>query len=67
MPDGLGQKLDLFFAAAGQGFNSYALRRARLSEVVALEAQSDGELARMGLRREDIIPHVFGDLLSPPA
>ena len=62
----LGAKLDLFFASMGQGLNPDRLRRARLHEIIVLEAMSDADLAAIGLHRDEILPHVFGDLLSRP-
>ncbi|WP_243651804.1 hypothetical protein [Primorskyibacter sedentarius] len=56
--------LDLFLAAAGQGFNSYIEKRARVSQLAELDAKSDEELARMGLRRDDIPRYVFRDLIG---
>ena len=57
-------RIDLFFVSRGLGVNPYSLRRARLREIIALESQTDAELARQGLTREDILPHVFSDLLN---
>lgn len=56
--------LDLFLAAAGQGFNGYIERRARITELARLDAKSDEELSRMGLRRDDIPRYVFRDLIG---
>ena len=56
--------LDLFLATAGQGFNAYIEKRARLSEIAQLDAKSDEELAQMGLRRDDIPRYVFRDLIG---
>ncbi len=55
--------LDTFFAGLGQGFNAYLTARSRMNEVERLNARSDAELARIGLRREDIPRHVFRDIL----
>jgi hypothetical protein len=41
-----------------------ALRRARLKHIIMLEAQSDTELARSGLTRDDILPFVYADIFS---
>ncbi|KUF12210.1 hypothetical protein [Pseudoponticoccus marisrubri] len=60
----LGQKIDWYFAERGLGFNANGLRRARLREIIVLESRSDAELARMGLTRDQILPHVFRDLLA---
>ncbi|PYG27745.1 hypothetical protein [Pelagimonas varians] len=59
----LGLKIDSFFAAQGMGMNPYGLRRARLRQIIQLESQSDGDLARLGLTRDGILPHVFRDIL----
>lgn len=36
--------------------------RSRRARIEALEAKSDDELARLGIRRDDIAYHVFKDL-----
>jgi hypothetical protein len=41
--------------------NAYLEARARSAQIEALEAKSDGELARMGLTRDRIVAHVFRD------
>ncbi len=55
-------KVDSFFASIGQGMNAYMERRSRMTQIVALEAKSDEELAKMGIRRDRIVHHVFRDL-----
>ncbi|WP_136442660.1 hypothetical protein [Pacificoceanicola onchidii] len=60
----LGAKIDTYLASIGFGFNPGRMRRARLGEIIALEAASDAQLADMGLHRDDILPHVFRDLLT---
>ena len=35
---------------------------ARIAQIQALEAKTDAELAQMGIRRDDIVRHVFRDL-----
>jgi uncharacterized protein YjiS (DUF1127 family) len=37
-------------------------RRSRQDQFVALQNKSDEELAAMGIKRENIALHVFGDL-----
>lgn len=59
----LNQKIDRFFAERGMGVNPYSLRRQRLKDIILLEALSDSELASRGLDRDDILPHVFRDIL----
>lgn len=51
-----------FIAALARGIEAQASVDARRKRIAALEAKSDEELARMGLRREDIAYHVFKDL-----
>ncbi|KPP86672.1 MAG: protein of unknown function containing DUF1127 domain [Rhodobacteraceae bacterium HLUCCO07] len=41
---------------------AYSHVRSRRDRIDALEARSDAELAQMGLKREDIVRHVFRDL-----
>lgn len=60
---GLRTMLDQFFAGIGQGVNMYVESRARMPEIERLNAMSDAQLAERGLKREDIIRHVFRDLL----
>jgi uncharacterized protein YjiS (DUF1127 family) len=43
-------------------FAAYLERRTRSDEMERLNALSDAELSKMGLRREDIARHVFRDL-----
>ncbi len=42
-------------------FWAYVELLSRSDQMAALNARSDAELARMGLRREDIARHVFRD------
>lgn len=51
-----------FFAALMHGIEAQSSIDARRRQIAALEAKSDEDLARMGLRREDIAYHVFKDL-----
>lgn len=60
----LSSRIDRFLIERGLGFNPYALRRARLRDIIELEVQSDGELAAIGLTREQILPYVFRDILA---
>jgi len=50
-------------ARIGAIFTEMTLARSRVHEVERLNAKSDEELARMGLKREDIARHVFRDVL----
>lgn len=60
----LNAKIDNFFASRGFGFNPGTMKRARLRQIIQLEAASDADLAALGVAREDILAHVFRDLLN---
>lgn len=60
----LQQRIDLFFASLGQGVNAARLRDARMPALRALDAKSDEELLRLGLKRDRIPAHVFRDLFA---
>jgi len=51
-----------FCAALERSIERSAHVHARRARIEALEAKSDEELARIGIRREDIAYHVFKDL-----
>lgn len=51
-----------FFRTVGNAMVKGSPGQARLNRAEALEAKSDAELARMGIKREDIVRHVFRDL-----
>ncbi|SEL08304.1 hypothetical protein SAMN05443999_103255 [Roseovarius azorensis] len=51
-----------FVAAIVRGMEAQARVTARRNRIEALEAKTDAELTRMGIRREDIPYHVFRDL-----
>lgn len=53
---------DRFLAALERYCENMAVRYSRRAQIEALEAKSDEELARLGIRREDIAYHVFKDL-----
>ena len=57
--NGLGGRIA---AAIGRKLEAYMEIKSRRDEIEALEAKSDAELARMGLRRADIPFHVFRDM-----
>ncbi|RKT30787.1 hypothetical protein BXY70_2780 [Roseovarius halotolerans] len=48
--------------ALAVGFEAHAHHASRRDKIEALEAKSDEELASMGLRRDDIVHHVYRDL-----
>ena len=45
-----------------RSMSAYADARSRRSQIEALEAKTDEELARLGIKRQDIAYHVFRDL-----
>jgi uncharacterized protein YjiS (DUF1127 family) len=51
-----------FCAALERSIERSARVQSRRARIEALEAKSDEELARLGIRREDIAYHVFKDL-----
>lgn len=53
-----------FFRMVGQAMISTSAANRRLLIVEKLQAKSDAELADIGLRREDIVRHVFRDMLD---
>lgn len=57
------QRIDAAFARLGQGVNAYVEARSRRDRIEALEAKSDADLARMGLTRDQIVAHVFRDVI----
>lgn len=56
-----GIKMSVFFVV--DIFASISVANQRLHEVERLQAKSDVQLAKLGLRREDIARHVFRDSL----
>ena len=55
----LSQQLDQYFASLGQGFNAYVEGRARRGQIAYLDRLSDGDLAHLGITRDQIVRHVF--------
>jgi uncharacterized protein YjiS (DUF1127 family) len=53
------------FYSLGESLSRAALARARYETMTRLQSKSDAELAQLGLRRADIVRHVFGDLYYP--
>ncbi len=47
----------------GDGMVVFIERQSRLDRVQRLRAKSDAELAEIGLRRDEIVRHVFRDRL----
>ncbi|MEI4232116.1 hypothetical protein [Roseovarius sp. D22-M7] len=51
-----------FAATLERRFETHMRIRSRRDEIEALEAKSDAELVRIGIRRDQIAVHVFRDL-----
>ena len=51
-----------FIGGLERGINAQARVQSRRDQIEALEAKSDAELDRMGIRRDQIAYHVFKDL-----
>lgn len=51
-----------FLAAIGRGIVASVESNSRLRTVQHLQAKTDAELADIGLKRDDIVRHVYGDL-----
>ena len=51
-----------FFANLGHSIVLASEARRRLEVVENLQSRSDAELAAVGLKRDDIVRHVFSDL-----
>ncbi|KRS12312.1 hypothetical protein XM53_11740 [Roseovarius atlanticus] len=51
-----------FFRGIADGFEQHARIMSRRGLIDELHAKSDAELAEMGIKREDIVRHVFQDL-----
>lgn len=54
--------IERLYASILRGIDSYAEARSRRDRIEALQAKSDEELARLGIRRDQIAYHVFRDL-----
>lgn len=51
-----------FFQSVFNGLTAIAETNSRVKEAERLNALSDAQLAKIGLRREDIVRHVFRDV-----
>lgn len=63
-PPRLRAQIDRFFASIGQGLNAYVEARSRRDEIERLTMMSDAQLAALGIRRDEIVAHVFRDQLG---
>jgi uncharacterized protein YjiS (DUF1127 family) len=53
-----------FFVGLANAFAFASGAQARFDEIQHLQALSDDELARLGIARDAIVRHVYGDLLT---
>ncbi len=51
-----------FLGKLASDYESYAYKKSRRAQIEALEAKSDDELAKLGVKREDIAFFVFSDM-----
>ncbi len=56
-------RIEAVFAAIGRAMVAYFEASAHVRELNALNAKTDAELAKMGLKRDDIPRHVFRNVL----
>ncbi|OIQ32782.1 MAG: DUF1127 domain-containing protein [Alphaproteobacteria bacterium MedPE-SWcel] len=52
-----------FFRAIGRGMVKMAEANSRVIRARAMIDMSDEELAARGIKREDVVKHVFGDIM----
>lgn len=57
-----GHAIGKVFAAIGSALVKGSVAQSRMNRVNALTAKTDEELAALGLRRQDIVHHVFRDI-----
>lgn len=55
-------KIGSFFSGIGNSLLRAMIARRRIELVAALQAKSDEELARLNIKREEIVRHVFMDV-----
>ncbi len=53
-----------FWTAVAKGFEVYADRRSRRSQIEYLQALTDAELAEKGIDRDRIVHYVFRDMMA---
>ncbi|CUH68330.1 MAG: DUF1127 domain-containing protein [Pseudomonadota bacterium] len=58
---GLVARMGQLWSGLVQGMIAYGESRSRFNEIQALERMSDRELADIGLKRDQIVRHVFRD------
>ena len=55
------QAVGVFFAGVNRALVINSTSHQRLQQVERLQAKTDAELAALGIKREDIVQHVFRD------
>lgn len=55
-------RIGRFFASIGESISLAAIARQRFETVQMLQSKSDAELARLNIKREEIVHHVFKDV-----
>ena len=53
-----------FFTALAKAFALASNAQARFDEIQHLQALTDGDLAQRGIKRDDIVRHVYSDLMG---
>jgi hypothetical protein len=61
---GLLTQVGTFLSSLARAFALAKNAEARFEEIQALQALSDAELARRGIARENIVRHVYADMLG---
>lgn len=56
------ERLASFWEVISSATDAYMQRRSRMDVFTSLQNKTDDELTEMGMKREDIARHVFGDL-----
>jgi len=55
-------RIGSFFRSIGQSITMAAVARARFETLTQLQGKSDAELEQLGLKRDELVRHVFNDL-----
>ncbi|PJE35490.1 hypothetical protein CVM52_16870 [Pseudooceanicola lipolyticus] len=59
---GIRTTFERIWTALAQGFAAYVEARSRTAQIERLNAKSDAELAKLGIKRDEIPRYVFRDL-----
>lgn len=58
----LSGRISSFLSKLGAAMDAHARNHARIAQIERLQAKTDAELLEMGLKRDDIMRHVYRDL-----